>query len=306
MALALATITALSAFLGILMITMALGGRRRENPVRARVRNLAAHLPEEEIVDLTLPFSQRVIWPVFTGLGNGFAKLLPTTFVSRIRHLLMLAGEPLSVSGFLFLMILTAVAMPGLFLALLLLADASLGSIQLLGLLAFIFMGFYLPYFWLSRRVRRRQDEILKSLPNAMDLVTTCVEAGLGLDSAFAKVAERLPGPFGDELARALRDMALGRSRRDALREVGERTGVPDVITFVNSIIHAELTGSSIGDVLRVQADQTRTRRRQRVEQIAQKIPIWMTFPLVVFLLPSLFIAILGPAAIQVLDSLAR
>jgi tight adherence protein C len=131
------------------------------------------------------------------------------------------------------------------------------------------------------------------------------VEAGLGLDSAFAKVAERLPGPFGDELARALRDMALGRSRRDALREVGERTGVTDVITFVNSIIHAELTGSSIGDVLRVQADQMRTRRRQRVEQIAQKIPIWMTFPLVIFLLPSLFIAILGPAVIQVLDSLA-
>ena len=306
MALALATIAALSAFIGILMITMALGGRQRENPLRARVQNLAAHMPEEETVDLTLPFSQRVIWPVFAGLGNGFAKLLPTTFVSRIRHLLMLAGEPFSVSGFLFLTILTAVAVPGLFLALLLLADASFGSIQLLGLLAFIFMGFYLPYFWLSRRVKRRQDEILKSLPNAMDLVTTCVEAGLGLDSAFAKVAERLPGPFGDELARALRDMALGRSRRDALREVGERTGVTDVITFVNSIIHAELTGSSIGDVLRVQADQMRTRRRQRVEQIAQKIPIWMTFPLVVFLLPSLFIAILGPAAIQVLDSLAR
>lgn len=306
MALALATIAALSAFLGILMITMALGGRRQENPVRARVRNLAAHLPEEETVDLTLPFSQRVIWPIFVGLGNGLAKLLPTTFVSRIRHLLMLAGEPFSLTGFLALMILTGVAVPGLFLALLLLGDASFGSIHLLGLLAFTFMGFYLPYFWLARRVRRRQDDIFKSLPNALDLVTTCVEAGLGLDSAFAKVAERLPGPFGDELARALREMALGRSRREALREVGERTGVPDVITFVNSIIHAEMTGSSIGDVLRVQADQMRTRRRQRVEQIAQRIPIWMTFPLVIFLLPSLFIAILGPAAIQVLDSFAR
>ncbi len=106
--------------------------------------------------------------------------------------------------------------------------------------------------------------------------------------------------------SRALREMAMGQSRRDALREVGERTGVSDVITFVGSIIHAERTGSSIADVLRVQADQIRTRRRQRVEQIAQKIPIWMTFPLVIFLLPSLFIAILGPAAIQVLDSFAR
>ncbi|OFW64159.1 MAG: hypothetical protein A2Y74_08330 [Actinobacteria bacterium RBG_13_63_9] len=301
---ALATIAASTAFLGVLMIVMSLP-RRRENPVRARVRNLASHMPEER-VDLTLPFSQRVIWPIFEGIGNGFAKLLPTTFVARVRHLLVLAGQPFSVTGFLFLMIVTGAAIPGLFLALLLLAGGGFGGPQLLGLLAAIAAGLYVPYFWLARRVGRRQLAIIKSLPNALDLVTTCVEAGLGLDSAIAKLAESLPGPFGDELARALREMALGQSRRDALREVGERTGVPEVITFVGSIIHAERTGSSIADVLRVQADQIRVRRRQRVEQIAQKIPIWMTFPLVLFLLPSLFIAILGPAAIQVLDSLAR
>lgn len=301
---ALATIAALTAFLGVLMIVMSLA-RRRENPVRARVRNLAAHMPEDR-VDLTLPFSQRVIWPIFEGIGNSFAKLLPTTFVARIRHLLILAGHPFSVTGFLFLMIVTGAAVPGLFLALLLLAGIGFGSTQLLALLAVIAAGLYLPYFWLARRVGRRQTAIIKSLPNALDLITTCVEAGLGLDSAFAKVSESLEGPFGDELARALREMALGQSRRDALREVGERTGVPEVITFVGAIIHAERTGSSIADVLRVQADQMRVRRRQRVEQIAQKIPIWMTFPLVIFLLPSLFIAILGPAAIQVLDSLAR
>ena len=302
---ALATIAAFTAFLGVLMIVMSLVGGRRENPVLARVRNLAAHMPEES-VDLTLPFSQRVIWPIFEGIGKGFAKLLPTTFVARIRHLLVLAGHPFSVTGFLFLMAITGAAVPGLFLALLLLAGAGLGGVQLVALIAVTAAGLYAPYFWLARRVGRRQTEILKSLPNALDLLTTCVEAGLGLDSAFAKVAESLPGPFGDELARALREMALGQSRRDALREVGERTGMSEVITFVGSIIHAERTGSSIADVLRVQADQMRVRRRQRVEQIAQKIPIWMTFPLVLFLLPSLFIAILAPAAIQVLDSLAR
>jgi tight adherence protein C len=305
MAMALATIAALSAFLGVLMITVALGDRRRRNPVRARMQNLAAHIPHEETVDLSLPFSQRVVWPIFASLGNGFAKLLPSTFVARIRSLLMLAGEPLSLTAFLALMVLMAVAAPGLLLAVLLLTDAGFGNIQVLGLLTFTAIGVYLPYFWLARVVRHRQEDVLKSLPNALDLVTTCVEAGLGLDSAFAKVAERLPGPFGDELAHALREMALGRSRRDALRDVGERTGVADVATFMGSIIHAELTGSSVGDVLRVQADQMRTRRRQRVEQTAQKIPIWMTFPLVFFLLPSLFIAILGPAAIQVVDSLS-
>lgn len=300
----LATFTALIAFLGTLMIVTALAGRR-ENPVRARIRNLAANLPPDDAPDLTLPFVQRVVWPVFEGMANAFAKLLPTTFVSRIRYLLTLAGSPFSLAGFLLLMFLTAVAIPGFFLAIMLLANASFGGVQVVGLITFALMGLYVPYFWLSRRVGRRQNEILKSLPNALDLVTTCVEAGLGLDSAFAKVAERLPGPFGDEVAHALRDMALGRSRRDALRDIGERTGVADVITFVNSIIHAETTGSSIADVLRVQADQMRMRRRQRVEQIAQRIPIWMTFPLVMFLLPSLFIAILGPAAIQVVDSLS-
>lgn len=301
---ALATIAALTAFLGVLMITMSLASRRRDNPLSARVRNLAAYMPEDETTDLTRPFAQRIVWPVFEGISNAFAKLLPTTFLDRVRHLLTLAGNPFSLSGFLFLMAVTGIAVPGFFLTLILLSGSGISAILILVLLAFIAAGLYAPYFWLAKRVGRRQTEILKSLPNALDLTTTCVEAGLGLDSAFAKVAERLPGPFGDELAHALRDMALGRSRRDALREIGERTGVPDVITFMSSIIHAETTGSSIGDVLRVQADQMRTRRRQRVEQIAQKIPIWMTFPLIIFLLPSLFIAILGPAAISIMDNL--
>ncbi len=301
----LAIVAATAAFAGVLMITMSLV-RQRENPLRARVRNLAAHMPQEDVADLTRPFGQRVVWPIFEGVAKAFAKLLPTSFVDRIRHLLTLAGHPFSLSGFLALMVITAVAVPGLFLALMLGAGVGFGNFQILGLIVFTIAGLYLPYFWLSRRVGRRQNEILKALPNALDLVTTCVEAGLGLDSSFAKVAERLPGAFGDELNQALRDMALGRSRNDALRDLGVRTGVSEVITFVNSIIHAEKTGSSIADVLRVQADQARMRRRQRVEQTAQKMPIWMTFPLVLFILPSLFIAILAPAVIQILDALVR
>ena len=301
----LALIAAVTAFLGVLMITMSLV-RQRENPLRARIRNLAANMPQEDVNDLTRPFGQRVVWPILEGIAKGFSRLLPTTFVARINHLLTLAGQPFSLSAFLALMVITAVAVPGLFLTLILAAGSGIGSFQILGLIAFTIAGLYVPYFWLARRVGRRQRQILKSLPNALDLITTCVEAGLGLDAAFAKVAARLPGAFGDELNQALRDMSLGRSRSDALRDIGVRTGVSDVITFVNSVIHAETTGSSIADVLRVQADQMRVRHRQRLEQIAQKIPIYMTFPLVLFLLPSLFIAILGPAAIQVLDSLVR
>ena len=299
----LALIAALIAFAGVVMIATSLAGKT-ESPVRARVRGLAARLPDEETPLLSEPFVQRVVWPALDTVSSVFSRILPTSFVSRVDQLLMLAGRPFSLPAFLSIIVLSALAAPGLAFSFLLLGDANIGNLHILALLVLGGIGFYLPYFWLARRVSRRQNEILKSLPNALDLVTTCVEAGLGLDSAFAKVSERLPGPFGDELERGLRDMSLGRSRHESLRAVGERTGVSDVKTFLGSIIHAETTGSSVGDVLRVQADQMRTRRRQKVEQIAQKIPIWMTFPLVMFLLPSLFIAILGPAAIEVIDAL--
>jgi tight adherence protein C len=284
------------------MVVMSLP-RRTQNPVRARVRNLASQFDDEESqVDLTLPFGERVVWPILEGIANAFSKILPTTFVSHVRRLLMLAGQPFSVPGYFLLMAVSAVAIPGLFLAVVL-ANGSFDAIRLLGFVVFLTLGFSLPYVWLYRRVSRRQAAIVKSLPNALDLITTCVEAGLGLESAFAKVAETMPGPFSEELAQALRDMAMGRGRREALRAIGERTGVPDLISFVGSIIHAETTGSPIGDVLRVQADAMRTRRRQRVEQAAQKMPVWMTFPLILFLLPSLFIAILGPAGINAWES---
>jgi tight adherence protein C len=298
----LATIAAFTAFLGVFMVVMALP-RRPQNPLRARVHHLASQFRDEEPqVDLSLPFGERVVWPVLEGIANAFSKILPTAFVAHVRRLLMVAGQPFSLTGYFFLMAVSAVAIPGLYLALIL-TNGSFDAIRFLGLLLFLALGFSLPYAWLSRRVSRRQTAIIRSLPNALDLVTTCVEAGLGLESAFAKVAETMPGPFSEELAQALRDMAMGRGRREALRGIGERTGVTDVITFVGAIIHAETTGSPIGDVLRVQADAMRTRRRQRVERAAQKMPVWMTFPLILFLLPSLFIAILGPAGINAWES---
>jgi len=300
---ALALIAAFSAFMGVLMVIMSLSGRR-QTAVEARVQRLASNFPDDEVqIDLSLPFVDRAIWPILQAISGAFSKLLPTTFVAHVRHLLMLAGDPFSPSGFFFLMAISAVSVPGLYL-LLVLQASSFGALHFLGLLLFIGLGFSGPYIWLTRRVSRRQNAILKDLPNTLDLVTTCVEAGLGLESAFAKVAESMPGPFSDELAQALREMAMGRSRRDALREIADRTGVLDVLTFINAIIHAETTGSPIGQVLRVQADAMRLRRRQRIEQAAQKMPIWMTFPLVCFLLPSLFIAILGPAIIDAWESL--
>jgi tight adherence protein C len=152
-------------------------------------------------------------------------------------------------------------------------------------------------------RANGRQHAIIRSLPDAFDLITTCVEAGLGLDAALARVAEKVQGPFSEELSRALRDVALGKTRRDALRELGERTGVPDLIQFTNAVIQAEAMGSSIGTVLRVQSDQLRVRRRQRAEEAAYKAPVKMLFPLVLCIFPTLFVVILGPAAITISQS---
>jgi tight adherence protein C len=165
-------------------------------------------------------------------------------------------------------------------------------------------MGVMLPKVWLENRVRLRQKVILKSLPDAFDLITTCVEAGLGLEAALARVAEKVQGPFGEELTVMLQDVALGKLRRDALREVAERTGVPDLTSFINAVIQAETMGTSIAAVLRVQADQMRIRRRQRAEQEAQAAPIKMMFPLVLFIFPTMFIVILGPAAISIYETL--
>lgn len=294
---------AILVFLAVVLVAMGVAGRTGR-PLEARIRTLATAARSEDIPDLERPFVERAVWPILDGLSERVMSLLPAALLARLRHQLTLAGSSLSVAGFILIWIASAAAFPGAFLVLMLAAGASSGALYFLGFLTFLTLGIYVPYFWLARRVGRRQREILRDLPNALDLITTCVEAGLGLDAAFGKVTEKMKGPLSDELANALGQIAMGRARRDALRDVGVRTGVPEVVTFVNAVVHAEQTGASIGQLLRVQAEQARVHRRQRIEAHAQRMPIWMTFPLVLFLLPSLFIVILGPAGISAYEAL--
>jgi len=290
-------------FLATVFLALAIAGRSRD-ALEARIRSLAAAAQAEDIPNLERPFLERVVWPALEGLSDRLMSLLPAALLARLKRRLMLAGDPLSLAGFFTVWLASAVAVPGLFLVLVLALGSGFGGMQFLTLVTFLSLGLYLPYFWLGRKVSRRQREIIRSLPNALDLITTCVEAGLGLDAAFAKVTEKMKGPLSEELAHALRQVGLGRARREALRDIGVRTGVPEVVTFVNAVVHAEQTGASIGQLLRVQADQVRVKRRQRIEAQAQRIPIWMTFPLVLFILPSLFIVILGPAGISAYQAL--
>ena len=178
---------------------------------------------------------------------------------------------------------------------------------QKLGATAVLLMlGWMFPRMWLKGKVKAKQKLVLRALPDGLDLITTCVEAGLGLDAALARVAEKSTGPLADELSHMLRDIAMGKLRREALTEMAERVGVEELSSFINAVIQAEQLGVSIAQVLRVQSDQIRTKRRQRAEQTAHEAPIKMLFPLVLFIFPAFLIVILGPAGIRLSDTLLK
>jgi tight adherence protein C len=270
------------------------------NPMDARVASIRG----ERVMELGGPGGSgartRLFGNLAGSLGGVLQKILPVHWVSGIKQRLIMAGEPTTVSGFLIGSALAEVVI--ILFALTIVSSSGAGGLTpvLIGGLGII--GLIGPKVWLDNRVRARQKAILKSLPDAFDLITTCVEAGLGLEAALAKVSEKIEGPFGEELMISLHDVSLGKLRREALKDLGERIGLSDLTTFINAVIQAESMGTSIAAVLRVQADQMRMKRRQRAEQQAHAAPIKMMFPLVLFIFPTMFIVILGPAGIQIYE----
>ena len=247
------------------------------------------------------PMKTRLLGPMASQLGSSLQKLLPINWVRGTEKQLVMAGEPTTVSGFL---MGSAIAEGVLILFgfTIISSGGGFGGTNTLILGGLAVIGVIGPKIWLSNRVRFRQKQILKSLPDAFDLVTTCVEAGLGLEAALAKVAEKVEGPFSEELTVMLHEVSLGRLRREAMKDLGDRVGLADLSAFINAVIQAETMGTSIAAVLRVQADQMRVKRRQRAEQQAQAAPIKMMFPLVLCIFPTMFLVILGPAGIQIYE----
>jgi tight adherence protein C len=224
--------------------------------------------------------------------------------LSNIEKRLVMAGNPMTLNAYVVFWLISVTFLTSLMLAMTVLVWGAIGTQQALVVLLFAAIGWMMPGTWLKGRVKTRQKQVLKTLPDALDLVTTCVEAGLGLDAALARVAEKSTGPLAAEIARTQRDIAMGKLRREALTEMAERMGVEELTMFINSIIQAEQLGVGIAQVLRVQADQMRTRRRQRAEQTAHEAPIKMIFPLVLFIFPAFMVVILGPAVIRIAGSL--
>jgi tight adherence protein C len=273
---------------------------REDNPLEARLSAIRGQTLGYDS-RTPAPLRSRVLGPFAAAIGRRLAALLPTRLLVALERQLVLAGEPVTLAGFLVAALLSTAGLTSIGFT----VATAAGGLQGTGLmlvLALGAVGAFLPRVWLANRVRVRQKEILKSLPDAFDLITVCVEAGLGLDAAMARVSEKVKGPFGEELTVTLREISLGKLRRDALKEMGERTGVPDLLIFINAVIQAEAMGTSIASVLRVQADSMRVRRRQRAEEQAHKAPVKMVFPLVLCIFPALFIVILGPAGITLYE----
>jgi tight adherence protein C len=296
-------LTALAVFLAVAAAVYAVVSMPR-GEVQRRLAAYKEMVGVEEETERDPTFMERVGRPAFAWGQRALRQVLPNGISEKLAWKLTLAGDPLTLPQLYAVWGIAIVALPTAFAVLIVASGNSFRTPQILltGLMAA--MGVYLPNVWLRSKAKKRQHNILKSLPDAIDLLTTSVEAGLGIDAALGQVAEKVKGPISVEIRRVLRDIAMGSSRRDALRAFAERTQLPDVQQFVNALVQAEQMGVSLGQVIRVQADQMRVKRRQRAEQQAYKAPVKMVFPLVFFIFPAIFVVILGPAMIQVMRSI--
>lgn len=256
---------------------------------------------------LNLPFTERVVKPLVSRVSGVISRLTPARSQQKLQSLLQLAGNPgnLKAAEFqaiLYLLMLLAMIVVG-FLSWL--GHKNLFSQVFLVATAALFVNL-LGKVYLNSRIRARKAAMQKALPDALDLLTVSVEAGLGFDAALLHVVSKSKGPLAGEFLVTLKEMQMGKTRRDALRDLGKRTELEDLLNFVGAMIQADQLGVSISKILRTQADQMRMKRRQRVEEQAMKAPVKMLIPLVFFIFPSIFIVLLGPAAMRIYEVLVK
>jgi tight adherence protein C len=254
-------------------------------------------------MEMSLPLVDRMFRPFFERISNALTTRTPANQREALQEKLNLAGRPygLTVGGFLTMQIVSLVifAVVGYGVGQLLNAGSTM---NILAPVVGAVIGYLGPQSILSRRIRARQKEILLALPNALDLLTISVEAGLGFDAAMARVTEKYHNALALEFTRVLNEVRLGRPRMEALDDMGKRNKVDELNTFVQAIIQSEQLGVGIANVLRIQSEEMRRRRRQRAEEQGQKAPLKMLFPMVGCIFPTLFIVLLGPAVIKVFD----
>ena len=294
-------------FLALVLVFGAVGGIFKERPgVNRSIAVLEAmtSAPDDMKGDLDHSFAERVLLPLLARTQRMGRRLSPEDASERIREKLELAGNP---RGWTVERVMAGKVVgfgAALLVALVVSLVLGLGFLPTLGVVVLgSLAGYMAPNMYLYQQTYDRSEKLQRALPDAIDLLTISVESGLGFDAACAQVARNTDGPLADEFARMLQEMQIGRGRADALRSLAERTNLPDLRSFVSAMVQADAFGIPVGQVLRVQSSEIRTKRRQWAEEAAQKVPVKILVPLIFCILPCLFIAVLGPAGISIMDS---
>ncbi len=289
----------------VLVVTIVRVGTRK--PGESLQSRLAEYSLREqpatlEEIELSLPFSDRVLAPVIQRVAGFITRFTPAKSLESTRRNLDLAGNPnnMTASYFFGIRAVATIGLGVLIFVLLTITKSDVG-LRILMTVVFAALGFFLPVLWLGGKISRRKDVITKALPDALDLLTICVEAGLGFDQAMQRVTDKWDNELSRAFSRALQEIRLGKTRRESLRDMSNRIDVADMTSFIAAVIQSEQLGVSMSKVLRIQSDQMRQRRRQRAEEKARQAPVKMLFPLVFLIFPSIFIVLLGPAVLQLM-----
>jgi tight adherence protein C len=299
-------------FLVVGLIALVIVGMRSFRPKEDESNPLLARLAEAgqrgevmslEELELEQPFYERVVVPVLKRVGELSTRFTPQRLLEETTRKLELAGNPgrIDAATFLASRFLGAFLFGGLLLLISILSPNKwpiARVILVVGL--FTILGFFFPQLYLQSRIDRRQTDIRKAMPDALDLLTICVEAGLGFDAAMSKVSEKWETELSLAFGRCIREVQLGKTQRQALRDMADRLGIAEMTSFVAAVIQSQILGVSLAKVLRIQSDQMRVKRRQRAEEEAHKAPVKMILPMAFLTFPSIMIILLTPAGIQI------
>ena len=255
--------------------------------------------------ELATPFSQRILSPLTGSLAARLTRFTPKAIRHMVEEKLAAAGGlgGMGANEFLLLSVFLGIGLPMLTIFVSTAADAAANKVVAFALYA-LAVGIYLPFFLLNRKIKTRRHSMVRDLPDVLDLLTVSVEAGLGFDGALHKLSEKMKGALVEEFTRLLNEMRVGVLRRSALLAMANRCNLEDVSVFTTSLVQADQLGVGIGNVLRVQSAAMREKRRQRAQEMAMKAPVKMLLPLVLFIFPTIFVILLGPALIQMVSSL--
>ncbi|MEN8240690.1 MAG: type II secretion system F family protein [Chloroflexota bacterium] len=288
-----------------LLVFLGLRESRGVDPLEERLAEFAERGEAASLHDIEMSqsFMERVVIPIANKLGELAVRITPQKALDSIERKLEMAGNPRGIEP------TTFFAARFIFAVLFLVGLSLMYGPDLFGfqnfmitLFATIF-GFMMPNMLIDSKIKRRQDEVRKALPDALDLLTICVEAGLGFDAAMRKVADKWDNELSIAFGRALQEVQLGKLRREALRDMADRIGASDFDSFIAAVIQSEQLGVSMAKILRIQSDDMRVRRRQRAEQAAQKAPVTMLLPMAGLIFPTIMMVMMGPAVLMVLNS---